>query len=242
MTKILAYHSIGESVAEVGANLYCVPVAEFRKQMEYVARVTKRQRYKETKIQETSHKSTRAQDTGIEVTFDDGDITNYTKAYPILKEFGMKASFFIIVEWVGAKGYMNWDQIKELEQAGMTIGSHGMTHRILLELKDDEIEHELKASKKLLEDNLGCYIDCLSVPRGFHSAKILNKARELGYKTIFTSDNRVVVRSDWNMDRFVRAMNSDGTLTDKARKLVLGSMKKLMGVKNYDKIRRLILR
>jgi peptidoglycan/xylan/chitin deacetylase (PgdA/CDA1 family) len=228
--KVLAYHSIGDSVAEVGAKLYCVPEEVFRRQMEYLC-----------KTQVTRAQERKAQETWVELTFDDGDITNYTKALPILREFGVKASFFIIGEWVGASGYMNWREIKELKDHGMTIGSHGMTHRILTGLNDKDLDYELRESKRLLEKNLGCGIDKLSIPRGFCSAKIIEKAKEIGYKTIFTSDNRIVVRSDWDMERFIRAVNGRHTVSEKVGGLIKRLSKRLLGARSYDIMRTKIL-
>jgi peptidoglycan/xylan/chitin deacetylase (PgdA/CDA1 family) len=224
MGKILAYHSIGNSVAEVGASLYCVNEARFREQLSYLLNT------------QYSIPNTKPV-----ITFDDGDITNYTKAYPILKEFGMKASFFIIGERVGAKEYMNWRQIKELKDSGMTIGSHGMTHRILTGLNDRELDYELRQSKRILEENLWCTIDTLSIPRGFCNAKIMSKAKDVHYKTIFTSDNRIVVMADWDIDRFTHAINGKHTVSEKLVKLLKNSSKRLLGDRSYDLLRTRIL-
>lgn len=216
--KILAYHSIGDSVKEVGAGLYCVSEDVFREQLEYL------------------------RNKDVIITFDDGDITNYTKAYPVLKEFGLTAYFFIIGEWVGAPGYMGWREIKELQRGGMTIGSHGMTHRILTELNDVELYHELRESKSVLEKNLSCTIDALSIPRGFCSQKIMNQAAEAGYKTIFTSDDRIVVRSDWDLGRFISVIDNGPSLIDKAKEFIKNSVRRTVGDRNYDKIRSGLLR
>lgn len=238
--KILAYHSIGDSTGEVGARLYCVPVAEFRKQMKFLRDCFAPSGLAIT-CQPWSLRRDRRPTKQPIVTFDDGDITNYTKARPILKELGVKASFFIIGEWVGASGYMNWRQIKELKDNGMTIGAHGMTHRILTELNDGELDYELRESKRVLEENLSCSVDTLSIPRGFYSQKVTNKAKEIGYKTIFTSDDRIVVRSDWDMKRFIRAVNGRHTVSEKLSGLLKRSSKRLLGARGYDILRTKIL-
>ncbi|MDP3791839.1 MAG: polysaccharide deacetylase family protein [Candidatus Omnitrophota bacterium] len=171
------------------------------------------------------------------LTFDDGDITNYTKALPILKEFGMRASFFIIGEWVGKNGYMDWSQIKNLQDNGMTIGAHGMTHRILTELNDDELSYELMESKRLLEEHLDCSIATLSIPRGFYNKRVMDKAKEIGYDTIFTSDDRIVIRSDWDLNRFMNIINNGPSFIDRTKKFIKNSARRTLGDKNYDKIR-----
>ncbi len=225
---ILAYHSIGKVPHdEVGAERYCVPVEEFRKQMEYVVGVTRSQGHKVT---------------SIGITFDDGDITNYKNAFPVLNEFGLKAYFFIIGSKINSFGYMTWDKIKELKDAGMIIGSHGMTHRILIGLNDDELDYELSMSKDLLEDNLGISVDSFSIPRGFHNGKIIKKAKYLGYNTIFTSGNRISIKADWEMNYFIKVLKNGYSFKDRAGESIKNSAKRLLGPRNYDKMRTLILK
>ncbi|MBP7055549.1 MAG: polysaccharide deacetylase family protein [Candidatus Omnitrophica bacterium] len=223
MNKILAYHSIGSPLAgEVGSELYCIPVENFRAQMEYLRNT-----------QYTIHNT--------QITFDDGDITNYTHAFPVLKELGLTAYFFIIGGRIGSPGYMNWEQIKELRDAGMTIGSHGITHRILTGLTDSEIDYELRESKRILEENLNTTIEHLSIPRGFYDERIIQKADEIGYKTIFTSKERVAVKADWDMDKFERMLFAKPSLDDKVMDFIKESSKRILGPKNYDILRTKIL-
>lgn len=221
---VLAYHSIGKVPhGEVGAELYCVPVAKFKQQMEYVAEVTRLQGHKVT------------------ITFDDGDITSYIHAFPLLKKFGLKAYFFILVSKIGMYGYMDWNRIKELNEAGMFIGSHGMTHRILVGLKDKDLDYELGVSKELLEHNLGGVVDSLSIPRGFCNRKIIEKAGDAGYRTIFTSDDRISVKSDWNIARFRKVLNDGYPLKDRAFGAIKTVSQKILGIRNYDMVRTIIL-
>jgi len=236
MPKILMYHSIGETPKqEPGAEFYCVPEDKFRQQMKYIV---------------TQNAKSKTQNGSIAITFDDGDITNYERAYPVLKELGLKAYFFILVSKVGAAGYMNWEQIKELRDAGMFIGSHGMTHRILTELKDGDLDYEIKDSKKFLEDNLYQPVEYFSVPRGFYNKRIIEKVKEAGYKGVFTSnpnDNngfllgRIAVRGDWDLDYFVKVINNGSSIRDNIGEKLKKSAKRILGAKNYDKVRTVIL-
>lgn len=216
----LMYHSIGGSDnKEAGAELYSVPMEKFREQMKIFSPC---------------------------ITFDDGLVDNYTNAYPILKELGLKAYFFIIVSKVGTSGYMSWEQIRELKDAGMSIGSHGMTHKLLTELEDKELSDEIKESKMILEKNLGQRIDYFSIPFGSYNAKIIEKIKEVGYKAVFTSNSRdndkfrlgrIAVKSSWSSEYFARVVNGRIPLKSIASELLLSSAKKILGVKNYSKIR-----
>ncbi len=230
---ILAYHSVGaHPIKEIGAKLYAVPLYRFREQMEYAAN-------KETgPLPSTSLGA--GGDSPI-ITFDDGDITNYLNAYPILKELDLKAYFFIIGTWVGTPGYMSWKEIEELKNNSMTIGSHGMTHRILTELSDEELNYELRESKKVLESHLKTQVDYFSIPRGLCNEKIIDKARDVGYKTILTSDNRIVVRSGWDLNHFIKVLENGYSLSDMVENMIKNSLRGILGIKNYDRLRSALL-
>jgi len=232
--KILAYHSVGLSVdGEVGAGLYCVSVEKFKEQMKFV--------------QSSRFKVQRE----ILITFDDGLIDNYINAYPILKELGLKAYFFILVGKVGTDGYMNWGQIRELKEAEMIIGSHGMTHRILEGLSDEDIDYELRESKEILEEKLKAKVEYLSIPRGFANKNVNEKAKKAGYKSVFTSnpnDNdgfkrgRIAVKGNWSLEKFIYVINNGLPLKDKAVLAVQSSAKKVLGARKYDRIRSALLK
>ncbi len=51
------------------------------------------------------------------ITFDDGYVDNYTTAYPILKKYNLKATIFVVTGFLSKrKGYLTWDQLREMEQ------------------------------------------------------------------------------------------------------------------------------
>ena len=129
------------------------------------------------------------------ITFDDGYIDNYTNAFPILKKYGLHATIFIIPSFTGVyPGYMNWEQLKEMEANGITIESHTLTHPKLEELPDDEIRMELLNSKNLLEENLGHPVEFLAYPTGTYNLHIAGIAQDAGYKGAFTIKYGVVDR------------------------------------------------
>lgn len=85
--------------------------------------------------------------------------------------------------------FMSWENLKELENNGISIGAHSHTHRILSSLSNKELIFELTESKRLLEDYLKTPIDSLSYPVGgesTYSTNMFKLLRELGYKVGFT--------------------------------------------------------
>ena len=138
----------------------------------------------------------------VVITFDDGMLSNYTIAAPILKEFGFPATFFIISSFPNRDDwYMTWEQIKELSQVKkdeeylFTIGSHSHTHKYpgLQDLTGAALRYELEESKKTIDKHIAP-LSCtaFAVPYGILPQsydEFYSLATELGYKTIRTSDD-----------------------------------------------------
>lgn len=121
------------------------------------------------------------------ITFDDGYTDNYTNAFPILKYYGLKATIFVIPAFIDKDArYMTWEQLQEMEQAGVTVQSHTLNHRKLEELPDDEIRAELLNSKLILEEKLGHAVEFLAYPTGTYNLHIAGIAKDCGYRGAFT--------------------------------------------------------
>ncbi len=124
----------------------------------------------------------------VVITFDDGNESDYSLAYPILKKYGLRAVFFVIVSRVGQKDYVTWDQLAKMQADGMMIQSHSLTHPYLSELSPDALYLELHGSKTGIEKNLaGPPVLFLAIPGGFFSADVLKMAKEVGYRGVCTS-------------------------------------------------------
>ena len=120
------------------------------------------------------------------ITFDDGYIDNYTNAFPILQKYGLRATVFVIPALVGKNGYMDWDQLKEMEENGITVQSHTLNHIALENLSDDGLRVELLNSKLMLEEKFGHPVDFVAYPTGTYNLHIAEIANEVGYKGAFT--------------------------------------------------------
>ena len=124
---------------------------------------------------------------GVVITFDDGWLDNYTNVLPLLRQFGFKATVFVVSDFIGQPGYLTWDQLREMQLSGIAIHSHTASHRPLAELDESEITHELLSSKKSLEEGLKTAVNFISMPQGSFNQKVLNIARQVGYRAVCTS-------------------------------------------------------
>lgn len=123
-----------------------------------------------------------------EITFDDGHISNFEYALPILQSREMKARFFITVGWTGQKpGYMGWNELRALQEAGQSIGAHGWTHTLLTHCSDKDLQTELVSARTALEDKLGVAVTTMSLPGGRYNRRVLAACTEAGYTQVYTS-------------------------------------------------------
>ena len=193
----------------------------------------------------------------IILTFDDGHISHYDTVLPMLKEFGFQGVFFLVVNELGKEYRLNWTQAKALKQSGMDIGSHSMNHEIINKYPYQNLIIELKASKLELEENLGIEVLAFSIPRGLYSSKISDVARGMGYKLVFTSFTgnislysnpyclrRIGIRRDYSMKEFISIVTKNPIFMAKKYlgQFVKDIVKKVIGVKQYDRIKQVIFR
>lgn len=97
----------------------------------------------------------------VVITFDDGYESNYTLAFPVLKQYGIKADIFMNNDLAGQTSsnglpHFSWDQAREMEQSGLvTIYSHGYTHHDFTSISLEQLAEEYTASREEIERELG---------------------------------------------------------------------------------------
>jgi peptidoglycan/xylan/chitin deacetylase (PgdA/CDA1 family) len=190
------------------------------------------------------------------LTFDDGDLSNYERALPLLLDSGFPATFFVTVGRVGTPGALSWSQINDLHRAGMEIGSHTMTHRPPILLDDTELRYEVRESKARLEDRLGAAVVSLSSPTGFFNSRMSAIAREEGYTAVCGGRMAVARRSDSSyhlpriaikpslglaeFDQILR-LSRFRLVRLRGDQIVRNGLKNLLGPRSYLRLRRLLL-
>jgi len=121
------------------------------------------------------------------LTFDDGRASDYTEAFPVLMELGLRATFFVVPTAVDTPGYVTWSQLREMTAAGMEIGSHSLTHPFVDQLDGPALRREFGDSKAMIEERLGAAVRAASLPRGWATPTLSSVLREIGYRVFCTS-------------------------------------------------------
>src|SRR5437867_1279493 len=133
LPAIVAYHEV---LAQSNYS-YCVTIAAFRDHLRSLRTLMDKARV------------------SVQITFDDGEQSQYETAFPLLGEQGMKATFFVTPGLVGSeRKFLGWEHLKELQNAGHSIQSHGWSHNFLTLCSEQELAYELRASKAELENRL----------------------------------------------------------------------------------------
>lgn len=119
----------------------------------------------------------------IILTFDDGYRDNYQNAFPLLKRYGFKATFFVVAEMMGFTGdpsYMTWSQLRAMAKAGMSIECHGRTHVDLTQVDYDHLVWQVLGCKEMIEQELGRRPRFVAYPTGGYNDQVI---------ALFASDN-----------------------------------------------------
>ncbi len=187
---VFLYHGItGKSNQTTPAEgkKYWITQEQFRSQLQ----VIESQQYVVTTLSTFSQPSRPANDAARNtiITFDDGHASDYEVAFPLLQHFGHCAEFFINPAVVNTAGFLSWLQIAEMHRAGMSFQSHGWDHIDLCDLPSRELNHQLRDSKRELQNRLGARVDVLSVPYGSLNGRVFDTAMEVGYRAVCCSRN-----------------------------------------------------
>ena len=189
---ILMYHQIVDDLdAQPDPYNLNVSVAQFESQMEYL----NNKKYQSVHLDDVAWASQKGDSPWIKpvvITFDDGYMDTYTKAFPILQKYGLTATVLLVSGQIG--GTNVWDhgevpytslmgttEIREMAEHGIGFGSHTVTHRPMTELSYQEAQTELVDSKRSLEDLMGHEMKTFAFPYGKSNPVLMEMTQEAGY-------------------------------------------------------------
>ena len=121
----------------------------------------------------------------VVITFDDGFQSVHEHALPALRRFGMCATLFLVAgSHEGrpparlGRTMLSWSEVRELQDAGVTIGAHTVTHPDLRRLPLAQAAAEMRDSKARIEQALGTPVTSFAYPNGYYDARIQRLARD----------------------------------------------------------------
>jgi len=193
---ILCYHSI----SDLRQDDLAVRIDDFRYQIEYLLK----EGYENISLKEyydILQNGDCSSNRKFALTFDDGYADNYFNAFPILKERNLKATIFLITDYIGTERlfkpekymakfrgtpdiyrFLNWDQVREMKEWGISFGSHSCSHPILTEVSLDEARKEIIDSKSIIEKNTGGHVGFICYPSGAFNDSIIDIVKRSGYE------------------------------------------------------------
>ena len=135
----------------------------------------------------------------ILITIDDAFLSFYLEAWPYLKKNKIPFVLFVSTEPVGKKGYMTWEQIKEVEAEKFTIiGHHSHSHEYLIDNDNDFFISDIKKANEIFLKNLGYIPNLFSYPFGEYS-KFMRDYIAQNFNYAFGQHSGVI---DLNKDKF----------------------------------------
>lgn len=186
---VLMYHFVGSEEDALSGKNY-VSREGFARQMQFIQWFG----YKPISLQELYEIKTgkkKPERRQIVITFDDGNQSFATDAYPILKPYAYPVTQFVISESIkqGTYDAMSESLIKSLlKEEWFSIQSHTRTHPFLSELNEEQMFKELRGSKEDLEKMFKVPMDFVAYPSGDFDERVLAAAEKAGYKMGFTTN------------------------------------------------------
>jgi peptidoglycan/xylan/chitin deacetylase (PgdA/CDA1 family) len=134
----------------------------------------------------------------VHLTFDDGYRNFLDHAWPVCRAHGFPATVFPVAAYVGRENtwdisfprtrHLSWSDLRELSDAGVSIGAHTDTHPFLTRIAFARARQEIRDSRRRLEDGLGVPVRVFAYPHGDSSAAVRSLVEDAGYEAAFSLD------------------------------------------------------
>jgi len=188
------------------------------------------------------------------ITFDDGSETDLIAAAPVLREFGFGATFYLTAGFLGMPGYLDAEQVRDLQAQGFEIGCHSMTHPYLSDLSEPELKREIVDAKHRIEEIVRGTVDHFSCPGGRYNQPALAVARRAGFRTVANSEfhanspatssyalGRIAMLRNLSINEFSAVCQGHGLWKKRLFHQSRRALQRLLGNRMYDRARAILL-
>lgn len=137
-------------------------------------------------------------DRTVAITIDDAFLSVYKEAFPRLKERGLPFTVFIATSAIDRdlKGYASWDQLREMQAAGVYFGSQSHTHPHMHQISLNEARQEIETSNNRFIEEMGFKPQLFAYPYGEYTPAIRDLARDMGFLAAFGQNSGIMGSSD----------------------------------------------
>lgn len=244
MVPILLYHSVSDDV-DARFRPFSVSPAQFREQMEWLLA----HRFSPITVSDWRNVikagNQHLLQNPILITFDDGFEDFYTEAFPILDDLNIRATLYVTTgfigktsEWLAKHGegdrpMMSWTDLAYVQESGIEIGAHTVTHPQLDLLPMGEARYEIIESRRVLDNRLKHPVTSFAYPHGYFSADVRQAVIDAGYQSgaavknalSYVEDDpyalaRVTILRDMSLAQFRRIACQIGLPTAKSHESV----------------------
>jgi peptidoglycan/xylan/chitin deacetylase (PgdA/CDA1 family) len=229
---ILLYHSIAEE-ASAQFRKWAVRPRDFAAQMGYLHENGYTPMTVTRLARTIANRRVPLPERPVVISFDDGFADFYSQAFPVLEFYGFTATLYVVSGYVGGssqwlqsqgeaeRSMLTWEQIAELDAAGVEVGAHTQTHPQLDTLAPGIAREQIQGSKLVLEQRLGKRVVSFAYPHGYYSPIVRNIVRQAGFISACGVKHAM---SSMNDDRFAlaRIIVAHGTSISGFRALLAG--------------------
>lgn len=131
----------------------------------------------------------------VVMTFDDGYADAFGYAMPILRQFGMTGTFFIVPSYMEQPGYLTWGQAGEILNAGMSVENHSLTHVGLSRRTPEFLANEIGGAADIIESTLGYRPRFFCYPLGRYDNTAVQAVQDSGHLLAVTTQDGTIMYS-----------------------------------------------
>lgn len=227
------YHMIADPQSEFEERYACPP-ALFAKQMRFL----RNKGYKHLSLDDMGTLMEQGKSfppKSVVITFDDGFLDNYENAFPVLLEYGIPATIFLVAgrigktnDWMDGKSrvtrkMLTWNHAGEMADHGISMGAHTINHVDLTQMSLELLDDEISGSRTMIEKMLGRKVTSFAYPYGLTSVAVRNAVEKAGFqRACSTTPGFNRIGTDSLMIRRIEVYGTD-SLRKFSQKLTFGT-------------------